>query len=140
MSEDNKQESKPESSASELASKGGKARAKALSPEQRKEIARKAVEARWAKKGEGKEAVVAPHSGVIKIGDLEIACAVLADGTRVLHERGILKALGLSRSGRAHNQAKEASEGGAQLPLYVAQKNLTPYIDLELASVLKKPI
>lgn len=29
--------------------KGGKARAKALSPEQRKEIAQKAAQARWAK-------------------------------------------------------------------------------------------
>ena len=36
--------------ASEFASKGGKARAKALSPERRKEIARKAIAARWAKK------------------------------------------------------------------------------------------
>ena len=30
--------------------KGGKARAKKLTPEQRKEIARKAAKARWAKK------------------------------------------------------------------------------------------
>jgi hypothetical protein len=34
------------------ASKGGKARAEKLTPEQRKEIARKAAEARWAKKRE----------------------------------------------------------------------------------------
>jgi hypothetical protein len=32
------------------ASKGGKARAEKLSPERRKEIAKKAAEARWAKK------------------------------------------------------------------------------------------
>ena len=32
------------------ASKGGKARAEKLSPERRKEIAKKASEARWAKK------------------------------------------------------------------------------------------
>ncbi len=31
------------------ASKGGKARARALSPQRRKEIARNAVQARWAK-------------------------------------------------------------------------------------------
>lgn len=36
--------------AAEFASKGGKARAKALSPQRRKEIARKAIAARWAKK------------------------------------------------------------------------------------------
>jgi len=36
-----------------FARKGGKARAKSLTPEQRKEIARKAAAARWAKKPKG---------------------------------------------------------------------------------------
>jgi len=35
--------------ASSFASLGGKARAKRLTPEQRREIARKAVQARWAR-------------------------------------------------------------------------------------------
>lgn len=35
------------------ASKGGDARAAALTPEERKEIARKAAAARWGKKGQG---------------------------------------------------------------------------------------
>jgi hypothetical protein len=35
--------------AQELGRKGGKARAKALTPEQRSESARRAVQARWAK-------------------------------------------------------------------------------------------
>lgn len=34
------------------ASKGGKARAKTLSPQRRKEIAQKAADARWGKHGE----------------------------------------------------------------------------------------
>jgi hypothetical protein len=34
--------------------KGGKARAEALSPERRREIAKKAIEARWAKVKEAK--------------------------------------------------------------------------------------
>jgi general stress protein YciG len=38
----------------EFARKGGKARAKALTPEQRKEISRKGNAARWAKKKEPK--------------------------------------------------------------------------------------
>jgi general stress protein YciG len=38
-----------DSYAAEFARKGGKARAKKLTPEQRSEIARKAVQARWAK-------------------------------------------------------------------------------------------
>ena len=38
-----------DSYAAEFARKGGKARAKKLTPEQRSEAARKAVQARWAK-------------------------------------------------------------------------------------------
>jgi hypothetical protein len=37
------------------ASKGGKARAEKLTPEERKEIARKAAKARWAKKQQREE-------------------------------------------------------------------------------------
>ena len=37
------------------ASKGGKARAEKLTPEERKEIARKAAKARWAKKRQQEE-------------------------------------------------------------------------------------
>ena len=46
--------------------KGGPARAAKLSPEQRSESARKAVQARWAKAGVGTDAVVArgKHIGV----------------------------------------------------------------------------
>jgi hypothetical protein len=38
----------PKSAAAELGSKGGKARAKALSGKKRKEIAKKAAQKRWA--------------------------------------------------------------------------------------------
>lgn len=40
------------SAAAELGRKGGKARAEKLSPEKRKEIARKAAEKRWARDSE----------------------------------------------------------------------------------------
>ena len=99
--------------AAELGAKGGNARAKRLTPEQRSEQARQAVEARWEKVGMTGEPVVAPLAGVIKIGELEIKCCVLDDGTRVLHERGVMKALGVIRSGGLIN-----SDGGAQLPLF----------------------
>lgn len=36
----------------------------------------------------------ATHTGELKIGDLTIPCAVLDDGTRLISERGIIKALG----------------------------------------------
>jgi hypothetical protein len=40
---------------SEMAKMGGKARARSLTPERRKEIARKAITTRWAKKPGRKE-------------------------------------------------------------------------------------
>src|SRR5258707_10006355 len=79
------------------ASKGGEARAKKLSPERRKEIARNAVEARWAKAGKA-PIPRATHIGELRIGDLVIPCAVLEDGTRLLTQWGFYRAIG--RSGR----------------------------------------
>jgi P63C domain len=132
---------KSELTVSEMAAMGGKARAKAMTPEERQQSAQQAIEARWNKGVEDRVAVSATHSGTIIIGDLEIPCGVLEDGTRVLSERGVMKALGVGRSGYAHNRAKEdGEEDGAALPLFVAPINLKPFVDLELASVLKKPI
>ena len=44
-----------ESAAAQLGRKGGQARAKSLSARKRKEIARKAAQARWSRRGKGKE-------------------------------------------------------------------------------------
>lgn len=135
----------------EMGAKGGKARAQRMTPEERSERARRAVEARWKKAGKIGEVYDAPHNGAIRIGlptvepgqpqeYLEIPCAVLRDATRLLSETGIINALGLYRSGAVHTREKEAADGGAQLPLFVANKNLKPFIDLDLADVLKRPI
>jgi hypothetical protein len=93
--------------------KGGKARAAVLTPEQRSEIARRAVEARWAKaRSEG--AVVkssiprATHGSEdhpIRIFDIEISCYVLSDKTRVITNRGLQKSLGMAESGGAQRLA-----------------------------------
>lgn len=125
--------------AASIGSLGGKARAERLTPEERSEMARRAVEARWNKAGKN-DVADAICSGEIKIGDLEIPCAVLEGGIRVLSETGVVNVLGLYRSGAVHTRARDASEPGAQLPLFVANKNLKPFIDLELASVLQNPI
>lgn len=118
------------------ASKGGKARAKSLTKEKRAAIARKAAAARW---GESK-IPVETHSGVLKIGDTEISCAVLRDGTRVLSERGVTKALGGKRGG-AHWRRKKKQDGlGAYLPVFISAPNLKPFIDNDLAMALSNPI
>ena len=77
--------------------KGGHARAESLTPRTRSDIARKAAKARW------KEAVLtATHGSVdhpLKIGDIEIPCYVLENGTRVLALRGLYQGVGLSLGG-----------------------------------------
>jgi hypothetical protein len=134
MSDSDNKDQEP-STVQEAGAKGGKARASNMTAAERREAAQRAARARWEK-----DVVVAPHNGVIKIADIEIQCSVFADGTRVLHERGVMKALGVTRSGAALQAAKETAEGGAQLPLFVAQKNLIPFLDTELSEVLKQPI
>jgi hypothetical protein len=124
----------------EAGAKGGRARAERLTPEERREIARKAAEERWKAAGKQPQVPVATHTGDLKLGDLVIPCAVLDDGTRLLSETGIVKALGLYRSGAVQTREKAASEPGAQMPLFVANKNIKPFVDDDLAAVLRNPI
>ncbi|MDX2258014.1 MAG: P63C domain-containing protein [Hyphomicrobiaceae bacterium] len=75
--------------------KGGLARAKSLSPKKRSEIASNAAQARYA-------ALQATHGSSdhpLRIGDAEIPCYVLEDGTRVLSQRGLQTGIGMSISG-----------------------------------------
>ena len=109
---------------SNMASKGGKASAAKLTPEERRERARLAAEARWSN-----VLPVAEYNGTVTIGTLEIPCAVLPDGTRVLSETGIVNVLGLYRSGAVQMREKEAADGGAQKPLFVANKNIKTFVD-----------
>lgn len=119
------------------AAKGGKTRAEALSPEDRSDIARYAAEKRWG--SVASSVPKATHAGVLEIGELMIPCAVLDDGTRVLSERGVTKALGGKRGG-AHWRRKREAGDGANLPVYLSANNLRPFINSELAMALSRPI
>jgi P63C domain len=122
------------------ASKGGLARAQSLTPEQRSQSARMAVEARWAKVGI-KPVPSASHTGELKFGDIIIPCAVLEDGMRVLSERGISRGLGSKRGGSHWKRKKKAAEeGGAELPVYLSANNLKRFISNELTLALSSPI
>jgi P63C domain len=90
------------------AAKGGRARANVLSPEERSEIARKAVRTRWEKAGKTKVqpaeeptrvSIVVPampHSmfpGQLAIGNVVLDCHVLSNGRRVLAQGQVVRAL-----------------------------------------------
>jgi hypothetical protein len=84
-------------------SKGGRARAASLTKEQRIEIARQAAEKRWQTEGHDRPTVLKATHGTpdrpLRIGDIEIPCYVLEDGTRVVTQRGLQKGIGMSTSG-----------------------------------------
>lgn len=105
-------------------SKGGKARADRLSPEERRKIASQAAKARWA---EAANLPKATHMGTLKIGDAEIPCAVLSDGTRLLTQAGFLGALG--RSTKPKGRSQQVTDG---LPPFLATRSLKPLITQEI--------
>jgi len=77
--------------------KGGKVAAAKLSPEQRVARAKKAAAGRW-----GPTLPTATHGSPdnpIRIGDIEIQCYVLPGETRVLAQRGLHSAFGMSEGG-----------------------------------------
>ena len=113
------------------ASKGGIARAQKLTSEERSEIARQAVEARWEKAG----TIGIPrthYTGEIHIGDKTLPCAVLDDGTRVLTQEGFLKAIG--RSGKP---AAGRGSSVEKIAPFLALDNLKPFINEDLVSSTK---
>ena len=78
--------------------------------------------------------------GAIVVGDVNIPCAVLEDGTRVLWQQGFLRAIG--RKGRA--AASAITDEGLQLPIFLRAANLNPFITEGLLEASKaityKPI
>ena len=120
---------------SQIASEGGTARAQSLTKQERIDIAKKAAAARWSV-----NLPAAQCDGTLTVGDLEIACAVLADGTRVIAEQTFMQALGMYRSGALSTRRKRATAGGAQVPLFLAHKNLRPYAERHLGGVHFEPL
>jgi P63C domain len=92
-------------------SKGGEARARKLTSKERSIIARQGAMARWSK--EGKSVPLMAHYGApdrpLVIADIEIPAYVLADGTRVLAQRGLQSGIGLSESGGRKGERRIAS-------------------------------
>ena len=103
---------------------GGYARAKALSKEDRSAIARRAALARF-----GKNLPRAIAEGVLQIGTVRLACAVLddKDNTRVFSQEGFLTAIG--RAGKAKGGEGASIDGK---PAFLRAQNLEPFISNEL--------
>lgn len=99
---------------------GGHARAQALTPERRTEIARLAAEARYSRH--------ATHEANLRLGDAKLIVAVLDDGTRVLLSGTFMTAMGRSWKGTYRRTG---------LPNFLGANNLIPFITKEIYDVLE---
>lgn len=114
------------------ASKGGAARAKSLSPEERSRIAREAVEKRWAMAGKlrpvaERGVLRATHKGSFKDDfGINVECYVLNDErkTAVISQRGMGAALKM----------------GGDLPKFLSGRIISEFVGDELRKRLAKPL
>ncbi|PZR74505.1 MAG: hypothetical protein DLM73_07720 [Chthoniobacterales bacterium] len=134
--------------------KGGRARASVLTAEERSEIARKAVRARWDKAGKSKAAttdvpaVASPVAvetealgptlpfsmfrGELELGPVKLECHVLNDLRRVFTQREIVKALSggresgnLSRYLERNPLTQSGLDVGPEIPFQVPGTKIT---------------
>lgn len=104
--------------------KGGVARAKSLTANQRKAIGRKGAAARW-ENTELPQAVTSEDRAVLRLADVEISAYVLDDGTRVLSQAGFLTALGRNR---------RAAMRSSDIPPMLQGKAFEPFLTEDLLS------
>lgn len=113
------------------ASKGGKARAKKLSREDRSQIALAGAAARWHKKPLA--VICGSEDRPLRLAGMEIPAYVLEDGVRVLSQRGLQGGIGLSLSGGS----KPGEQRMASLVSALEAKGVDTK---DLAARIKKPI
>lgn len=104
-------------------SKGGKARALALPPEQRQAQARAAAQRRWLRPEDRGEMPEAVSHGVLPIGDTKVDVYVLKDGRRLVAKRAMAAALGLkSDGGNAFMKTLGGKTIGSRIPPDLREK------------------
>jgi len=118
----------------ELGRKGGRKTAE-RGPEYYAEI-----QAKRQTKGGGrpKNPPKAAYEGKLLFGNLEIDCAVLEDGTRVISQRTLTRALGAPSGGGAFK--RRSDEGVADLPIFLAYERIKGFIGEGLSASLKSPL
>lgn len=108
---------------SEAGKKGGEARAKRLTKDERRAIAQQAASARW-----NKDLPKATHEGKIVLGNVEIPCAVTEDRRRLITQSGFMVALGRARQAKG----RQYYDSDVNLPAFLTAKNLKPFLTKEL--------
>ena len=70
----------------------------------------------------------ARYAGVLSLGEAEIGCAVLEDGTRLLTQSDMMRALGRARQAKGRG----FYDADVNLPAFLTAKNLKPFIPNDL--------
>jgi len=78
------------------------------------------------------EILKATHTGELHIGDISIACYILEDGTRILSNRGMLKALGMS-------PGTSGEKGDDRFASFASGNRIKPFVDAESLAMIKSP-
>lgn len=95
--------------------------------------------ARWNPSDEDASIPREVCTGILRIGEYILPCAVLSNGQRVLSERGVTKALGGKRGG-AHWRRLKESPGAEYRPVFLSANNLAPYTSESLRVALSQPV
>lgn len=113
-------------------SKGGIARADSLTKEQRSEIARSGALAKWEaarQLNDPSRMPVALREGQWKLGAVDIDCYVLDNFKRVIHKRGMARALNIrSGGGNVFLRTMQRKGLGSVIPEELRQKIDNPLI------------
>lgn len=109
-----------------------RARSASLTPTERKDIAKKAAQSRWDKE---RDVPQSEYTGTLKIGNMELPCSVLTDGTRILTQSDFMKGMGMYYSGWVAKNMEVAESGTAEIPHFLAFKSLKPYINIHLSDL-----
>ncbi len=125
-------------------SKGGKSRAAALDSNKRSEIARKGAIKRWENAkdmNDNKPIAIHPYTEIspLNIGDIQLPCAVLENGTPVIAYTEVTKTLGRSMGGKQRKLAKSPKRG-SPLPGFLYGAALEPFVSPSLRVALNNPI
>lgn len=134
-------EKNPDFGSREAGAKGGKARARSLPAEARKDIARRAASARWRSKEDGDlPKALCGGKEPLRIGTLELPCYVLEDGVtdrdedrRVITASALQQAIGMTPSGGSPRLAAFAE---SVAPNSVAAQDLSSRLNSPIEFVL----
>ncbi|WP_234925640.1 P63C domain-containing protein [Aeromonas caviae] len=116
-------------------SAGGYARAAKMTPEERIKSAKQAALA----KKEIASLPKATHGGdghPLKIGNAELVCYVLEDGTRLITQEDFLTAIGRAGKAKGGSGAAAFEDDGEKLPSFIAAKNLKPFIKIDSVELM----